>query len=117
MYEMLIFTVKVVIIPVNQTINQDVGVTHNRHKNRVHQEQKNCTDKSRKTLEFFHNNHLRTVLYLYYIDKKQFLQENVLQTVEKCCMIYEVIKNKKENLQYEYIIRTVERYRLLERDG
>jgi len=32
-------------------------------------------------------------------------------------MIYEVIKNKKENLQYEYIIRTVERYRLLERDG
>jgi len=32
-------------------------------------------------------------------------------------MIYGVIKNKKENLQYEYIIRTVERYRLLERDG
>ena len=26
-------------------------------------------------------------------------------------MIYGVIKNKKENLQYEYIIRTVERYR------
>ena len=35
MYEMLIFTVKVVIIPVDQTINQDVGVTHNRHKNRA----------------------------------------------------------------------------------
>ena len=33
--EMLIFTVKVVIIPVDQTINQDVGVTHNRHKNRA----------------------------------------------------------------------------------
>ena len=35
LYEMLIFTVKVVIIPVDQTINQDVGVTHNRHKNRA----------------------------------------------------------------------------------